>query len=182
MNSQIFPSNPTIGSGQIERIAWHSKHSAAVQWMSAILLIASIILFPERPAWGGDVEIAASPAGIRAVAHQAKLGEVLEVLADETGYTVYLDRTLADTAVSFFIQDAIPAERALQIILQPNSYALVYTRTSDPFRLQIDQIKVYYSDPNAPASPAPDILGEAPREEDESTDLEFLAEPVAFDE
>ena len=55
MNSQIFPDNTLIQSGQTETAGLLHWRSPAVQWFSIIMLIAIVILFPERPAWGDDV-------------------------------------------------------------------------------------------------------------------------------
>ena len=180
MNSQIFPSNPMIKLGRTQQIDLRPRHSTAVQWLSALLLIAAVILFPERPAWGGDVEIEAGPAGIRGTAHHARLGEVLEVLAFETGYAVYLDKALTETRVSFNIPNSIAAERAIQIILHPHSHALVYARTSDPLRLQIDQIKVYYGDPTAPADRTSDDPVDSASEDNDREEQQLLALPIAY--
>lgn len=180
MNSQIFPSNEAIQSSKVQQFGLHGCHSNAIQWLSAILLIAAVVLFPERPAWGGGVEIESGPAGIKGVAHQAKLSEVLEILAYETGYAVYLDKALSQTKVSFNIPHTVPAERAIQIMVHPHSHALVYARTSDPLRLQIDQIKVYYGDPNASASKASDTSTETASEDNDPAEQQLIALQIAY--
>ena len=83
MNSQIFPNNvnlKSIPSRSFSLVPWQSS---AVLWLSIIMLIAVVILFPERPAWGGDRMIEADPAGINGAAHGAKLADVVKVMADE---------------------------------------------------------------------------------------------------
>ena len=75
MNSQIFPDNTMIQSNQTESAGLLHWRSPAVQWISIIILIAFVILFPERPAWGDDVLIEVDAATAKGVACEAKLGE-----------------------------------------------------------------------------------------------------------
>lgn len=181
MNSHIFPNNANLNTSQPQSVSLPAWHSPAVQWVSMILLIAIVILFPERPAWGNDLVIEADSAGIRGVANGAKLGDVLELLADETGFTIYMDQEVADTAVSFNIPNTIPAERAIQIILHPHSHALVYARTSDPQRVQIDQIQVFYQNPAEPASePSSAPITEAALDRAPSDDPKLMALSIAY--
>ncbi len=181
MNSQIFPNNEMMKSSQSETAEMLQRPSHAVQWISIIMLIAIVILFPERPAWGNDVSIEADSAGIRGVANEAKLGDVLEVLADETGYTIYIDNEAADTRVSFNIPNHIPAERAIQIILHPLSHALVYAKTSDPLRIRIDQIQVFYAHPAEPTSePTTTKATDTALGKDASDETKMLALAIAY--
>jgi disulfide bond formation protein DsbB len=53
MNSQIFPNNTNTNSDQARSYILPLWYSTAGQWLSIIMLIAIVILFPERPAWGG---------------------------------------------------------------------------------------------------------------------------------
>ncbi len=181
MNSQIFPNNEMMKSSQSEAAGLLQWQTHAVQWISISLLIAIVILFPERPAWGSDVRIEADSAGIMGVANGAGLGDVLEVLADKTGYTIYMDIEAVDTKVSFNIPNHVSAERAIQIILHPLSHALVYAKTSDPLKIRIDQIQVYYAYPAEPASestttPATDsAFGKNPSDE-----TKMLALAIAY--
>lgn len=114
MNSQIFPSNQVITSGQIQQMETPLRPSTTAQWLSAIMLIAVVILFPERPAWGEELDIQAGPAIFTGVAHHDRLGDVLEVPADETGHTVYPDKALPESSVPFHIPHRIPAQKAIQ--------------------------------------------------------------------
>jgi len=162
----------------MDTLQWHSP---AVQWISIIMLIAMVILFPERPAWGSDISIEADSAGIKGAAYGARLGEVLEVLADETGTTIYMDQEVAETEVSFTIPHTIPAEKAIRIILHPFSHALVYARTSDPLKIRIDQIQVFYVNPTSPAYEASIAQAiDSDGEEDASDETQLLALPIVY--
>ena len=57
MNSQIFPKIQILGSDQDRSESLPLWYSAASQWLAIIMLFAIVILFPERPAWGGDMAI-----------------------------------------------------------------------------------------------------------------------------
>ncbi len=117
MNSQIFPNNAAIKANHSQSIGIMNWHSPAVHWISIIILIAIVILFPERPAWGNDVVITSA----------------------------------GETEVRFEIQHTIPAERAIHIIRHPFDHTVVYDGISDPLKIRIDQIQVYYENPAAPA-------------------------------
>ncbi len=117
MNSQIFPNNAAIKANHSQSIGIMNWHSPAVHWISIIILIAIVILFPERPAWGNDVEI----------------------------------KSAGKTEVRFDIQHTIPTECAIHIIRHPFNHTVVYAGMSDPLRIRIDQIQVYYENPVASA-------------------------------
>ena len=117
MTSQIFqikPNQKSISAVGVDQFT-------VLQWLSVILLVAAVVLFPEKPAWGSEMDIEVRPNGIQGHAHQIELSEVLEVLADEGGYIIYLDEELVKTLVTFNIPDAIPVEKAIQKIVHPHS-------------------------------------------------------------
>lgn len=147
MNSQIFNTHQNLNSNLKHNGCSTVGSSPAVQWLSAFLFIMAVILFPERPAWGNDLSLCVSPNGIRGYAHQAALEDVLEVLADQGGYTFYMDEALINAAITFNIPNAMPPEKALQRILSPYSYALVCVQIPE-HRVKIEQIQVYYENPD----------------------------------
>lgn len=160
MNSQIFDthqnSNPNLKHNACLTVGSYS----AVQWLSAVLFIVAVILFPERPAWGDDLNLHVSSSGIKGYAHQVALEDVLEVLADEGGYTFYMDEALINSALTFNIPYAMPAEKAFQRILSPYSYALVYVQIPE-HQVKIKQIQIYYENPGEMDS---DLPSEKPAE------------------
>lgn len=91
MNSQIFDTRQSSDANLRHNARLSVGSSAAVQWLSAILFIVAVILFPERPAWGDDLNLHVSSNGIKGYAHQVALEDVLEVPADEGGYTFYFE-------------------------------------------------------------------------------------------
>jgi hypothetical protein len=82
MNSQTFEtyrrsklySGKSTGSTMATIIPFH--------WIAAIILIAIVILFPERPAWGDYFEGRINYCGIQANASRVELGGFLEVFSD----------------------------------------------------------------------------------------------------
>lgn len=147
MNSQIFNTHQNANADMKHNVCLAVGSSPAVQWLSAFLFILAVILFPERPAWGDDLKLCVNASGIKGYAHQAALADVLEVLADEGGYTFYLDEALINAAITLDIPYALPAEKAFERILSPYSYALVYALIPK-HRVTIEQIQVYYENPD----------------------------------
>lgn len=103
MNSQIFQNTQCKKTNSARTSFATLGASPAIQWFSAALLIMAVILFPERPAWGNDFDINIGPNGIKGYAHGVELIDVLEVLADEGGYTFYIDEEMTQTLISFNI-------------------------------------------------------------------------------
>jgi hypothetical protein len=64
MNSQIFPSRSNTSSNQARSYVLPFWYSLAGQWLVMVLLVATVILFPERPAWGGEIENATDVVSI----------------------------------------------------------------------------------------------------------------------
>jgi hypothetical protein len=91
MNSQIFNTQQNSNSNLKQTVRLTVGSSMAVQWLSAFLLIVAVILFPERPAWGGDMDLHVSSGSLRGYAHQAALEDVLQDLADEGDNTFYFE-------------------------------------------------------------------------------------------
>lgn len=147
MNSQIFQNTrckKSINAGTSNAILGASP---AIQWLSAALLIMAVILYPERPAWGYDFEINIGPNGIQGHAHGVELIDVLEVLADEGGYTFYIDDEMAETLISFSIPDAVTAEYAIGQIIHPYSHAIIFGKAPNSHILKIEQVRIYYQNP-----------------------------------
>ncbi len=57
MNSQIFPKIQILESDQDRSDSLPLWYSSVSQWLAIIMLFTIVILFPERPAWGGDIAI-----------------------------------------------------------------------------------------------------------------------------
>lgn len=91
MNSQIFQTDRYAQSPPANTRHRTIGMSPAFQWLSAIFLIAAVVLFPERPAWGNGFDIHIGSNGIMGYADEIELVDVPEVLADEGGYTYYLE-------------------------------------------------------------------------------------------
>jgi hypothetical protein len=117
--------------------------SAVRQWLALLLIISAVILYPERPAWGGGFEVSAGSDGISGFAQAAPLGQVLGTLAERAGFTVYIDEKLVKAPVSFTLPAALPAEQAIQRMVHPHSYAVVFTKLPSREKLAVEQVKVY---------------------------------------
>ena len=119
------------------------RKGCGLTWLSFLIIIGAFILFPERPAWGGEFRLESGPGGIRGYANHAPLREVLEYLARRHGYVIQNDQDLLETPTTFSIPVALPAERAIQRIVHPHSLALVFRRPSGSQRPAVSQIKVF---------------------------------------
>jgi hypothetical protein len=95
------------------------------------------------PAWGAEISLQVRDDRIQGYAHQARLEAVLGELAAQTGFTIFIDESLVDTEVNFDIPTALTAEKAIKRIVQPHSYALVFTRVPGQADIRIEQIKVF---------------------------------------
>jgi hypothetical protein len=67
MDSQIFPSRSNTGSNQARSYVLPFWYSLAGQWLVMALLAATVILFPEKPAWGGEIENTTDAVSVREV-------------------------------------------------------------------------------------------------------------------
>lgn len=183
MNSQIFETAKNLKIEQAHTFCLSPHKSTAVFWLSIMIFSAAVILFPERPAWGSDADIQVGPDGIKGYAHEMVLEDVLEILADEAGVAIYLDEALIEARVSFNIPHAVSADRAIQIIVQPYSHAVVYAPSSDRHRLRIDQIQVYYGHPAMPVSDhESDPIITAASDVDDDAEDQVLALPIEYDD
>ena len=126
MNSQIFQNTRCKKSSIAKASHATSGASPAIMLLSAALLMTAVILFPERPAWGNDFDISIGPNGIQGYAHGVELIDILEVLADEGGYTFYIDKEMAQTLISFNIPGVVTAEQAIGQIIYPYSHAIIF--------------------------------------------------------
>jgi Na+-translocating ferredoxin:NAD+ oxidoreductase RnfD subunit len=61
MNSQIFPNPSTTSSNHARSYILPFWCSPACQWLVMVLMAFTVILFPEKPAWGGEIENATNP-------------------------------------------------------------------------------------------------------------------------
>ena len=174
MNSQIFNTHQNANANMKHNVRLTVGNSPTAQWLSAVLFILAVIFFPERPAWGDDLKLYVNSGGIKGYAHQVALADVLEVLADEGGYTFYLDEALINAVITFNIPYALPAEKAFQRILSPYSYAFVYAQIPK-HRVKIEQIQVYYENPDGlDADPPSEKRVEAAEDEqDQETPLQI---------
>jgi hypothetical protein len=57
MNSQLFQNSRCKTSSNAGALHTTLAVSPAIVWLSFVLLMMAIILFPERPAWGSDFDI-----------------------------------------------------------------------------------------------------------------------------
>jgi len=123
MNSQIFytPKNPAAHQARLAL-----KTSPALQWLSAIVLVAAVILFPERPAWGQELDTFIAPSGQTTVQHIA----LVQLIYGPAGERA----TALDANVK-----APPATGQNSLIAKT-----IGVRT-----LRLDQIKLSYADLNS---------------------------------
>jgi hypothetical protein len=73
-----------------------------------------------------SVEIEADANSIKGSADSAPLGQVLGRLAQEIGCDVYIDAPLLEAPVSFTIREKLSPEKAIQRMVRPHSYAMVF--------------------------------------------------------
>ena len=110
--------------------------------ITAVLLMGAILLI-SRPAWARGFQIETGSGLIKGHAQQARLGDVLNHLAQRNGYKVFIDEKLVSIPVTFDIPVALNVEKAIRRIVHPYSYAFVFTRLPENKGLRIDQIKVF---------------------------------------
>jgi hypothetical protein len=88
-------------------------------------------------------KIEVGPGWIKGHANATPLSKVLGQLAEDTGYTIYLDETLQNTPVTFSIKEDMEPEKAIRRIVQPNSYAVVFGSEADRNGSYILEVKVF---------------------------------------
>lgn len=135
----------TTKSRSESRRQWSNRRISppSLNWTLVIFIVLSGIQFTLASAWSAEISLQADNDRIKGFAHQARLGDVLGQLAEQTGYTMFLDATLLDTEVSFDIPTALPAEKAIKRIVHPHSHALVFARVPGQANIRIEQVKVF---------------------------------------
>jgi hypothetical protein len=88
-------------------------------------------------------KIEVGPGWIKGHADATPLCSMLAQLAEETGYTIYLDETLQKTRVTFSIKEDIEPEKAIRRIVHPHSYAVVFGSEADGNGSYIQEVKVF---------------------------------------
>jgi hypothetical protein len=111
-------------------------------WMSALVFIG-VLLLVGLPAHANDFFLETGSNWIKGRAQEARLADVLGNLAERSGYSIYIDKKLADVPVTFEIPVALEAEKAIRRIVHPYSYALVFTRVPGSGIIRVQQIKVF---------------------------------------
>lgn len=187
MNSQLFQNTRCKKSSNAGTFHVTLGASPAIVWLSAALLIMAVILFPERPAWGSDFDIDIGPNGIKGYAHEVELIDVLEVLADEGGYTFYIDDEMARIVISFNIPDAITAEHAIGQMIHPYSHAIIFGKVPNSHILKIEQVRIYYENPETiTADLQPSISKDEPLDQtihsQDQDNSQLLASAISYSE
>jgi hypothetical protein len=89
-------------------------------------LVSLMILGTYGLASASSITIEADSDWIKGSANAAALGQVLEQLAERVGCDVYIDTPLLEAPVSFTIKENLTPEKAIQRIVRPHSYAMVF--------------------------------------------------------
>ncbi len=89
-------------------------------------LVSLMILGTYSLASASSITIEAASDWIKGSADGAALGQVLEQLAERVGCNVYIDTPLLEAPVSFTIKENLTPEKAIQQIVRPHSYAMVF--------------------------------------------------------
>lgn len=93
---------------------------------SLIGFVSVLILGACALASAGSVRIETDSKWITGKAENAPLGQVLEIVAEKIGCDVYIDAPLADVPTSFTIEKKLTPEEAIQRMVRPHSYAMVF--------------------------------------------------------
>jgi hypothetical protein len=90
------------------------------------VFVCLLILGTFALASASSLKIEANSDWIKGSAEAAPLGQVLERLAEEIGCDIYIDAPLLEAPVSFTIKERLTPEKAIQRIVRPHSYAMVF--------------------------------------------------------
>lgn len=121
----------------------HEIHSSVKMKFRLNLILILFVWVMTPSAWAGTLSIDAGPDWIKGKADEVSIGQVLAQVAEKTGYAVYLDEDLVDLPISFDIQDQMASEAAIRRIIQPHSYAMVYSKRADGNGFDILEVRVY---------------------------------------
>ncbi len=116
---------------------------SAPRWLWRLLIMGAIVLGAGGSAWALGFDITVDNGRISGYARQAPLGAVLGRLAEQGGYAVYVDDQLIEAPTSFDLPTALPAEEAIERMVHPHSYAILFTKIPGRQQLSIAEIKVY---------------------------------------
>ncbi len=85
MNSQIFDSYRQPTSCKVNSTCFTSSSYFSYHWLCALVLMAVVILYPERPAWGKEVNLQIGSDPIHACASMVDFENVVAASVDEDG-------------------------------------------------------------------------------------------------
>ena len=109
--------------------------------VSLSFLFAIIALYPSK-ALASDFRIDVSQEGISGYADNAPLKDILSDISSKTGCNIYLNEKLSNAKTSFYIANKISNEKAIKLIIQPNSNIMVFG-LNEKKEHYISDIKVY---------------------------------------
>ncbi len=90
-----------------------------------------------------SVSIEVDSDSITGSADGAPMGQVLKLLNEKIGCDVYIDSALAETPVSFTIEEKLTPEKAIQRIVHPHSYAMVFGTEGRGSQPKIQEIWIF---------------------------------------
>ena len=89
MDSQIFDTPKSTHTRRSQSSCLSAGNCPAVQWLSILLLIAAVILFPERPAWGDSHHAKAKGQLERDLYHGIEASAILQDATIDPGCALY---------------------------------------------------------------------------------------------
>ncbi|NIQ37113.1 MAG: hypothetical protein GTN81_00760 [Proteobacteria bacterium] len=90
-----------------------------------------------------SLSIEADTDSITGSADGAPMGEVLKILTERMGWEIYVDSELLDTPVSFNIEEKLEPEKAIQRMVNPHSYAMVFDTDGRDGKPRIQKIWIF---------------------------------------
>lgn len=91
---------------------------------------------PTPVAFSGEYAIKAGPNRISGYANQIPLGQVMDMLAEKTGYAIFLDRRLDREPTSFSIPEGASPDLAVRKIVKPHGYAITFAKSGTSCRIR----------------------------------------------
>lgn len=103
--------------------------------------ILSVMLLISTVAFSGECVIRADADQISGKADNVPLGQVMDLLVEKTGYTVFMDKRLDQEPATFFIPAGMTPDQAIRKIVKPHSYAITFVKSGKSCRVR--DIRVY---------------------------------------
>lgn len=116
----------------------------SISQMARVFLAAGIwLLCSALPVLGESCDISVTDEGITGNAQQIPLSNALSQLASKAGYTILVDKNIQFVPVTFRMNSRMTPEKAIQRIVHPYNYAIVYGAGERKGEYTVIEIRVY---------------------------------------